>query len=1222
MAPVDDLSGGQRIAARQWRIAWVGVPSRGESALVVSPARSKLLSRRSTGRAPGDCWRFVVELVVAEVPSGMFDPAGGRGGADSAGLGCPAGVNLPRPEPPAPSRAAASERGRLRRPQPPRRAIADDDEEGGAGPGGWYAAAMHRLGPFELVEPIGAGASGQVFRARHLGSGVPVAVKVDRSPSGREEAEAFRHEMRVLAGLDHPNVALILDEGRVTEAEARTNALVAEAYWLAMELAAGTVPTRLPGWDEVEHVVRSTLEGLAHAHARGVVHRDIKPSNLLVTAHESTLRTEAPSLLDARVVVADFGISTTGALAVQGESAGTPSYMAPELIEGRAEQGPWTDLYAVGVLLWRLTTGRPPFRGREILEILKGHLYDPLPPYLPRMAVPPGLEALCRDLLAKRPALRPASAAEVLRRLSELGDPGVAPRVGPIEGPEEHLGETRTTLRLPPSLVSHLDYAARPAVRIGPTPRRRAPPRRGFCLAGAGLGLLPWRVPPFVGRDAERDALWGAWVAVRSAGEARLILLEGPSGVGRSRLAAWVVEASHEAGLGAALNTPARRGADASCLTALEQQLARSLGGAASPRDGSSVAERRQAALSELGTLAETAPILWVIDDAHADPAVLDLVDQLLAVQGLTPSPVLVVATIRSDERADDPAVDGLLRELQSDPRSTTLPVAPLADRHIQEMVQSLLGLDAGLSRRIEELSAGNPLFARTLVEEAAAQGGLLPTPDGFRLAPGREVRLPEDLGAAWQQRVSTAFDGRPHAELEALAVATLFGDRVPVDAWAGACAALHLPYVEALRRLEASGLAVVGVGEKDWRFAHGAARAAAARHLPPGAHRAAADALLRLDGDRRLIAECLVEAGAHVQALPHVEAAIVEEFDRGDVRCADLLDLLERVLHEVDDPDASCRLHLYRSDYAVLQGRLEEALVHAERGVQQSKRPRPQGAPEPLIRGQAELALSRALIRAWELDRAVRSARRAIQGFEAVGSERHVGYARTVLGVALLNRGRADEALTELLEAAALCERHDPEYLPPMLHLVNAYAASGDVDAQETWAQRAEAVASATNQKRAIATCVNKLGEVARARGQRAEARERFEESVRRYRAVEDAGFLYPLLNLAMLDVDARAHVDAMARAERLRHELKRKPNPFIAAAADGIELVALAGVGGIAGVPRVLQRMAAFVNGSRAADARLEQLLSMGAQLLEQGGHAALAHRCEALARTQRTR
>ncbi len=178
-----------------------------------------------------------------------------------------------------------------------------------------------KVGRFTLLQELASGASGTVWTARH-DSGHPAAVKLLKEAS---LAARFELELQAISGLHHPNIVQVFDAGTTRD-----------QAWLAMELlTGGPLHLRVPGaWPERRRVLQELLEGLAHAHAAGLVHLDVKPPNLLIDRQ-------------GRVKLADFGVASRIGLSPE-RVLGTPAFMAPEQLTRGARLGPWTDLYAVG----------------------------------------------------------------------------------------------------------------------------------------------------------------------------------------------------------------------------------------------------------------------------------------------------------------------------------------------------------------------------------------------------------------------------------------------------------------------------------------------------------------------------------------------------------------------------------------------------------------------------------------------------------------------------------------------------------------------------------------------------------------------------------------------------------------------------------------------------------------------------------------------------------
>ncbi|MBI4617252.1 MAG: serine/threonine protein kinase [Planctomycetes bacterium] len=248
---------------------------------------------------------------------------------------------------------------------------------------------------FEEMEEVGAGAMGVVYRARDAKLDRPVALKFLReSLSSRPEfRERFEREARAAARLDHPNIMRIhdvLDEGGGM-------GLVLE--WVEGRTLQSILAERGLGRRALLELLRRAALGVAHAHGAGIVHRDLKPANILVST------TGEPK-------IADFGLARLGfdasSLTEAGSRMGTPAYMAPEQIEGAAERiGPATDVFALGVILFEVLTGRMPFSGGTLTELL-GHILAGRPPRPCEIdpTIPADLEAICMRAMEKDPRRR------------------------------------------------------------------------------------------------------------------------------------------------------------------------------------------------------------------------------------------------------------------------------------------------------------------------------------------------------------------------------------------------------------------------------------------------------------------------------------------------------------------------------------------------------------------------------------------------------------------------------------------------------------------------------------------------------------------------------------------------------------------------------------------------------------------------------------------------
>jgi serine/threonine-protein kinase len=279
-----------------------------------------------------------------------------------------------------------------------------------------------RLGPYEITGAIGAGGMGEVYRARDIRLERQVALKLLTAAGEGEPAGRLLREARSVSALNHPNICTLHEIGHADGHD-----------FIVMELVDGDPLDRRIGGQgmplpAVLRLGRQIADALAHAHARGVIHRDLKSANVAVTA-------------DGRVKVLDFGIASrvqtadvagaTRSLATLSTNqmiAGTLPYMAPEVLEGRPADAR-SDLWAFGVMLVEMATGSRPFRGDTGLALTTAILRDP--PEVPA-AVPPALADVIRTLLAKEPAQRYQSAAEVSSALARLTTgTGAAPAAPP-----------------------------------------------------------------------------------------------------------------------------------------------------------------------------------------------------------------------------------------------------------------------------------------------------------------------------------------------------------------------------------------------------------------------------------------------------------------------------------------------------------------------------------------------------------------------------------------------------------------------------------------------------------------------------------------------------------------------------------------------------------------------------------------------------------------------
>ncbi len=287
---------------------------------------------------------------------------------------------------------------------------------------------------YEIGDPLSEGGMGTVYRGQQLALQRPVAIKVVKPGVVKRDVQVQRlvREAQTTAMVKHPNVIEIIDVGVMEPG----------FVYLVMEQLEGQdlrallrKERRLP-WPRVRAIAMQVVAALKAAHARGVVHRDIKPSNVFMVE-------QAPGVHDDFVKVLDFGLAKCRAqggsatLTAAGEVVGTAAYLAPEVARGRAADVR-SEVYAVGVLMYKMATGTVPFKGTNPLDVLAKAISNPVPaPRLHNPQLPDEADRIIRRCLAKRADLRPQSMNDLEADLHALGDsaPSLCRHVAPASAP-------------------------------------------------------------------------------------------------------------------------------------------------------------------------------------------------------------------------------------------------------------------------------------------------------------------------------------------------------------------------------------------------------------------------------------------------------------------------------------------------------------------------------------------------------------------------------------------------------------------------------------------------------------------------------------------------------------------------------------------------------------------------------------------------------------------
>jgi tRNA A-37 threonylcarbamoyl transferase component Bud32/tetratricopeptide (TPR) repeat protein len=282
---------------------------------------------------------------------------------------------------------------------------------------------------YKVLAPLGRGGMGAVYRVEHVMMKKELALKLLHPELGRMEevAKRFEREAEAAARLDHPNIITVTDFGRTGEGQ----------LFLVMELLNGPSLAevirphdegRPLGNERAVHVIRQVLRALEHAHEAGIVHRDLKPENIVLIERDD--QKDIVKLLDFGIAKISEGDSKRETLTQAGVVFGTPEYLSPEQAMGEQADGR-ADLYAGGVMLYEMLTGKRPFEAQSKVEVLSMHLTrdaQPMNKVAPDANIPQSLERVVEKAMAKKREERFATAASFLKALDQGVPTGALPR--------------------------------------------------------------------------------------------------------------------------------------------------------------------------------------------------------------------------------------------------------------------------------------------------------------------------------------------------------------------------------------------------------------------------------------------------------------------------------------------------------------------------------------------------------------------------------------------------------------------------------------------------------------------------------------------------------------------------------------------------------------------------------------------------------------------------
>lgn len=1117
---------------------------------------------------------------------------------------------------------------------------------------------MGELGPFTLVDQLGRGGAGAVFRATHRASGLPVAIKVLHEAEGASR-HSLLHEVQVTAALHHPRIVRILDFGRVSERETDADrGLAAGEPWMAMEYCAGgTLADQGPeDWSDIRSVLLQILDGLAHAHARGLLHGDIKPGNVLRAAGSRGIK------LSDLGIAARFGDAPDDPETV----SGTPAYMAPELWEAHWRLvGPATDLYAVGCLAWRMANGKTPFPGRSTHALARAHRGSRPGPWAPLLDVPMGFEDWVRQLLSKSPRRRWDRAAEAAQHLLALDegtsrfgsgasqDPSLTWDAPTVTREASTSTMTRPMKRVTPVGALPAEPGPAPAKQTTPDWRPARPPLPLQEASGLGSELLPIRAIPFVGRETERDTLWAAWSSVRAEHRPAAIAVRAPEGAGAHALTGWLAERILEVGGGDVVEVDARGGIEAGVVSGLRTLLraneldsdvlgpwCRAWVGEVAPRAGARDAALLETLLAAPGSPDETGArarspgvlrsmilravelvarrrgLLLLVDGATEDPGATGFLQALLDSE--TPPRVLVVLLARGG------AGDDLMAWIEARPEAALMDLGPLSRASLQRLGVDGLGLHASLASRLAEQAVGHAGAFVEVVRELARRGALWGSAAGL----GFDGPLPSPGAGLWRDRLAGLLDGIDAQARSALALGALIGD-VDMEVWGDACrSAGWTPPERWLERLGRGGaIALHRHGPRlRWQAVHPAARAVLIGE-PPAAllrelHGRAADALARStqDDDGR-IGEHLLAAGRPEEAFERLDRATAAAAQRGELgRAVTFVGLLERAGPAAPpSPGRDAQLALSRARVAFSTRRITEALDLALRARDIALR-----AGEPRL---AVLAAQDAGRACGLLGRMEDSA-----GLFELGEREAIDAGDRALAAQLANdlgqlefgRGRTRASERALRRAlTALGDLSDDGLVPSCrAGLAKALIQNGELEEAEAELGRARAHPRCESDVMLCAAVLHTQGELARARGRLSDARDAFEEWRALQASIGHPDVRFAEINLAIVLLEQGAVDDAAPLLERCEATLRRGQVQVLLAVVGILRLEVLASGSPHEATTQLLTEVEELLHKSGAADPDLIRSLVRTEERLAQRGAPDLAARIGTLAAEQRRR
>jgi len=745
-----------------------------------------------------------------------------------------------------------------------------------------------RIGARYVVEArLGRGGMGAVYRVRDATTGRRLALK--QMTGAGEDVDAarlrFRREFHTMASLKHPRIVEVFDYG-----------VDDDKPYYTLELLDGQDLhdlNQVP-WRRACELLHDVATALAFLHARRLLHRDLAPRNVRCTA-------------DGRAKLIDFGLLATAG--ITGDIAGTPPFIAPELIRGRPLDQRY-DLYGLGALAYRILTGRYAFPARTIAQLEAAWRDRPPPPSAIVADIPPALDALVVALLAHDPLARPASVADVIDRLAAIGE---------LDRPAEV--ETTHGWIASPALVGRHQEMVQLAQVV--TTARDGHGRSIVIEAPSGMGKSR------LVRELELEAQLAGMCVVRAASDAAG---RGPYGVvhelARGVLAAAPTEAEAMARPRAAM------------LARVVSELRDRLGVTPSRRAGDPAEDRARLQHELAGwflAVAGQRPLALLIDDVQRCDEASAAVLATLAHQARDRA-LLVAAGLRTDEAVRAPAAIGALRDA-----GDYLRLRGLTEPELIELCRSLFGDVAHLprlARWMHKVAGGSPLHTTELARHLVERGVIRYVEGLWTIAsePERDD-LPTGLAEAMDARVRALPPGARSLG-EALSV---HGGELSLELIVALADTRDEDQVfDALDQLAFEEVLVQGAGT--WRFRHDGLREALLRGLDEARqralHRRVGETLAAAGTDS---AERDAEIGWHLMhgGDPERGAARLERAGRAlyaSQSFSDCIAPLEAALAVIQQRRGSARLQLELQHMLLMAGCMADrkaALRHADACVE-----------------------------------------------------------------------------------------------------------------------------------------------------------------------------------------------------------------------------------------------------------------------------------------------